>query len=282
MAISKVSDLNSLFNLIFEDALFVAREQNMMTNLVHNYSARGWMDRKVPVYPEIVAQSVAEGIDFANPTTFDKQVLATLSPGEVMSQTILTDRRIETDPEDARVDAATELGNSIATKIDKDLVADFASLTTGKGAAGSALTIGICAAAISKLRNNNAPNPLNVVLHPYGWHDVWTQLGQPAANQAFLGDLANEALKAFFVGQMLAAKWFTSSNIAVDVDADAVGACFHPDALAFDSRKSPLLEPERDASLRAWELNISAGYAHGVRRNAFGVKITHDATEPTT
>lgn len=282
MAISKVSDLNNLFNNIFEDALFVAREQNMMTNLVHNYSAKGWMDRKVPAYPEITAQAVAEAVDFANPTTFDKQTLATLSPGEIMAQTILTDRRIDTDPEDARNDAAQELGNSIATKIDTDLAADFASLTTGKGTAGSALTIGICAAAVSKLRNNKAPAPINVVLHPYGWHDVWTQLGQPAANQAFLGDLANEALKAFFVGQMLAAKWFTSANIAVDALDDAVGAAFHPDALAFDSRKSPMLEPERDASLRAWELNISAGYAHGVRRNAFGVKLTHDATEPTS
>lgn len=281
MAISKVSDLNSLFNSIFEDALFVAREQNMMTNLVHNYSAKGWMDRKVSIYPEIVAQSVAEGVDFANPTTFDKTVLATLSPGEIMAQSILTDRRIDTDPDEARQDASTELGNSIATKIDKDLCTTFTSFTAGKGSAGNSLSIAKCAAALSKLRTNNVPNPIYVVLHPYGWHDVWTELGQPAANQALLGDLANEALKAFFVGQMLAAKWFTSANIAIDGSDDAVGAAFHPDALAFDSRKSPTLEPDRDPSLRAWELNISAGYAYGVRRNAFGVKLTHDATEPT-
>ena len=46
MAISTVSDLNSLFNLIYEDAVFVAREQNLMVNLVRNFSARGWMSRK--------------------------------------------------------------------------------------------------------------------------------------------------------------------------------------------------------------------------------------------
>lgn len=281
MAISKVSDLNGLFNTIYEDALFIAREQNMMTRLVTNYSATGWMDRTIPKYPEITAQSVGEGEDFNNPTTFDKQVLKTLTPGEIMAQTRLTDRRIDTDPEDARSDSSTELGNSIATKIDKDLVADFASFTTGKGSAGNALTIAKVAAGISVLRNNNTPNPIYVVLHPYGWHDVWTELGQPAANQAFLGEIANEALKAFFVGQMMAAQWFTSANIVVDSLDDAVGGVFNPQALAFDTRKAPTLEPERDASLRAWELNMSAGYAHGTRRITFGAKLTHDATEPT-
>ena len=111
--------------------------------------------------------------------------------------------------------------------------------------------------------------------------DVWVELGQPAANQAFLGDLANEAMKAFFVGQMLAAQWFTSANIAIDGSDDAVGAAFHREALAIDTRKEMTMEPERDASARLWELNMTAGYAHGVRRNTFGVKLTHDATEPT-
>src|SRR5687767_14150678 len=133
MAISKLSDLNSLFNLILEDALFVAREQNLMVNLVHNYSAKGWLARKISSYPQIDAQSVGEGVDYANPTTFDKTVLATLTPGEVIAQSILTDIRIDTDPDDAKRDNAMELGNAVATKVDTDLVGAFTSFTTGKG-----------------------------------------------------------------------------------------------------------------------------------------------------
>jgi hypothetical protein len=280
MAYSKVSDLNSLFNDIYEDALFIAREQNIMTALVTNYSARGWMDRKVSVYPEITAETVAEAEDFANPTTFNKTVLATLTPGEIMAQVVLTDRRIETDPDDARRDASLELGNAIATKIDKDILGNFSSFSAGVGSAASSLTLDNCAAALSKLRNANAPNPIYIVLHPYGWHDVWNELGTPGEHLAFQGDIANEALRSFFVGNWLNILWFTSSNISVDDSDDAIGAMFNPGALAFDSRKAPLMEPERDASLRAWELNMSAGYAHGVRRDGFGQKITHDATAP--
>jgi len=280
MAYSKVSDLNSLFNSIYEDALFVAREQNLMTQLVTNYSARGWMSRYISIYPEVSAETVAEGEDFSNPTTFNKTTEATLTPGEVMAQIVLTDRRIETDPDDARRDASLELGNAIGTKIDTDLVGNFSSFTAGVGTAGNSLTLDNVAAGLSKLRNANAPNPIYVVLHPYGWHDIWNELGTPAAHYAFQGEVANEALRSFFVGSWLNVQWFTSSNISVDDSDDAVGAIFNPQALAFDSRKAPLMEPERDASLRAWELNMSAGYAHGVRRDAFGQSITHDATAP--
>lgn len=282
MAISKVSSLNSLFSSIYEDALFVAREMNIMTNLVTNYSARGWMNRVIPQWAQITAESIAEGVDAANATEFNKSALATLSPGEVIAQAILTDRMIDTDPDDTRRSAATELGNAVATKIDSDLAADFASFTTDVGpGAGQAATIAKFSVGVSVLRNNKAPNPVFVVCHPYHWHDIFIQLGQPAANQALLGDVANQALRDFFVGRWINVQWYVNANISVDGSDDAVSGIFNPGALAFDSRKAPTLEPERDASLRAWELNMTAGYAHGVRRNSFGVKYTADAATPS-
>ena len=281
MAISQVAQLNSLFSDIFEDAVFIAREQNLMTNLVRNFSARGWMDRKLSFYPEIVAETVAEGEDFSNPTTFDKSGVKTLTPAEVMAQVVLTDRMIETDPQDARRDASTELGNAISTKIDKDILGEFTNISDSIGTINTALTINIMAAGVSQLRNSLAPNPIYVVLHPYQWHDIWDELGTPGTDLAFLGDAANEALRSFFVSTLLNVKWFISANIAVDGSDDAIGAIFNPTAIGFDSRKAPLMEPERDASLRAWELNISAGYAEGVIRTAFARKITSDATAPT-
>lgn len=281
MAITTKSDLNSLFANIYEQALFVAREMNVMTGLVRNFSARGWMTRNISQRPQLSAQDVAEGVDFSNPTTFGRTSLANLTPGEVMAQVVMTDVDIETDPDNARQDAARELGGSVATKIDTDLVGEFADFTTDKGTAGTALTIAKCAAAVSVLRNSSIPNPMYFVVHPYGWHDVWTELGQPAAERALLGDLANQALRDFYVGQWLNAVWFVNANISVDGSDDAVSAVFSPQAIGFDSRKEPTLEPERDASLRAWELNIVAGYAHEAIRTGYGVKLTHDATEPT-
>ena len=133
MAVTTTTELNALFNVIYEDALLVAREQVIMTNLVSNFSAKGWMTRTFKNRPTISAVAVAEVEDFAAPTTFGATAVGTLTPGEVMTQVVLTDREIETDPDDARTQAVTEMGNAIAAKIDTDLLADF-SLLTQKGA----------------------------------------------------------------------------------------------------------------------------------------------------
>ena len=278
--ITTTSDLNSLFNLIHEDALFVARESVIMVGLVRNFSATGYMARKLGIRPQLTAQSKPEGIDYQAGETFGKTLKATLTPGVVMAQTILTDEDIATDPDNARVDASQELGDAVAEKIDTDLVGQFTDFAE-KAAAAASLTIAKCAAGISVLRNAKAPNPLYFVLHPYGWHDIWTELGQPAATYSFLGDLANEALKSFYVGAWMAASWFTSANISVDSSDDAISAVFNPQALGFDTRETPVLEPERDASRKVWELNMSAGYATEAIRTEYGRKLTHDATEPT-
>ncbi len=279
--VSKVSSLNGLFNDIYADTMFVARDSNLMAALVTGYSARGYATRTVPIYPSLAATSVAEGVDYTNAVEWTKTDAVDFVPGEIMSQVVLTDRRIQTDPSDARRDASIEMGGAIATKIDEDLVGLFSDFATDKGTAGSALTITRCAAALAKLRVDKVRAPFSFVLHPYGWHDIWTELAQPAVNQAFLGDTANQAMRDYFTGNFLAAMWFTSANISIDGSDDAVSGVFNREALALDTREAPTLEPERDASKRAWELNLHAGYATGVRRDDYGVALTHDATEPS-
>jgi hypothetical protein len=110
---------------------------------------------------------------------------------------------------------------------------------------------------------------------------VWVELGSPALTAAFLGDVANEALRQYFVGSFIGLQWFTNANIAVDASDDSSGAVFHRASLAFDTRTPMTMEPDRDPSLAAWELNVVTRYAVGVRRANWGYEIIHDATAPT-
>jgi hypothetical protein len=281
MAVSTVSSLNGLFNAIFEDAIFVAREVNLMAGLVTNYTANTMANRRLGIYPKLNATEVTEGVDFTLATEWTKTDQMTITPTTKMVQVIITDERLMTDPDDARRDASTEMGAAIGTRIDTDLVGLFSGFSARKGAAGTTLTISNCAAAVAVLRNNNVPNPIWFVLHPYHWHDVWVELGQPAANQAFLGDTANEAMRSYYVGTFLNAQWFVDANISVNADDDAYSAVFHREALALDTRTPPTMEVERDASLRAWELNMIVRYGVAERRDNFGVGLIADATEPT-
>ena len=114
VGLSGVAELNSYFNNIYEDAVFVARDQSLATRMVRVFTdGRGDQTRSVTTYPEITPAVVAEAEDFAAPTAFDKTLLSTLTPAEYMAQVILTDRRLETDPQNARQDAGIELGMAL-------------------------------------------------------------------------------------------------------------------------------------------------------------------------
>lgn len=285
MAITKVSDLNSLYADIYERALFVSRDMNLMQGLVTVRGAQGYMVRRVSTRPQLTAVTKAAGVDFASPTTFGRTAGNTFTPAVAFAQALLTDEDVATDPDSAVQDVSREGGMAIASKVDTDLVGTFSSFNTDKGAAGAALTIAKCAAGISVMRNSSVQGPFSFVLHPYGWHDVWTELGQPAATFDMLGEVANEALREFYVGRFLAAQWYVSANISVDGSDDAVSGVFNAEAIMLDVREGFMMEPERDASLKATEFNFSMGYAYGVYRDSasasYGIALTHDATEPT-
>ena len=281
--IQQISSLGGLFNGIFEDAIFTVQEMSLMARLAKPYSATGWMTRDVTKHAEVpTAQNVDEDQDYSNPRE-NARTSVTLTPGEIMAQQILTDRDIDTDPSAARSDSATWLAQSITNKIESDLLGLFSSLTRGTGTLNSALTLDFIAEAIAILRVTSKGNggPIFVLLHPFQWLDIWNELGSPAGTQAFLGDIANAAMREMFVGSFLGASWFQTSSIVVDGDDDAYGAVFNRECFALDTRKAPVLEPERDASKRAWELNMSAGYAYGIIRAEMGVYIRSDASSPS-
>lgn len=281
MAITALSDLNGLYNTIYERALFVAREQNLMSNLVDQRSATGWMNRVIPIRAQVSAVTVAETTDYASPTTMSKTAKATLTPGEIIAQALLTDIMMDTDPDSAVSDTAMELGGAVATKIDEDLTAEFANFTTDKGTgAGLAFTLASLATGYATLVNAKALQygAINAVLHPFHYHDIWLELGQPDTN--FLNAERDNALVNYFRGQLVGANIYISANIAVDVSDDAVSGMFNTPAIMLDTRRAPRLEPDRDASARATEWNMTAGYATGVVRDEFGVGLTADATAP--
>ena len=279
MAVTQVSDLSSLFNTIYEDALFVARETNLMSQLVENRSGKGWMTRVVPIRPAIAAVAVAETEDFNSPTTFGLTTKATLTPAEVIAQVVLTDRDMDTDPHGAVQDATFELGGSIATKIDEDLIALFPSLGSDVGAgAGNPATLTTISRGVAVLRNEKAQQygKIAIVLHPYHWHDIYVEIGVPSTSLP-ASEFANKALRDYFVSDMIGANWFVSANISVDASDDAISGIFVPPAMMLDTRRPMRLETERDASARAYEMNMTAGYAVGVVRSEFGVEYTADA-----
>jgi hypothetical protein len=283
MAVTYVSDLNSLFNTIYDRAIFVAREMNLMANLVDNRSGQGWMTRIVPTRPAVTAVAVNENADFASPTTFGRTNQATLTPIEIISQVVLSDRDMETDPDSAVQDATRELGASIATKIDVDLMGLFDDFSANSlGTAAGTITLSHVAAAVARISAAHATQygGISAVLHPYHWHDLWVELGKPTTNFV-ASEIANQALKDYYVATLVGATWYVSSNMGTVASDDAWSGVFAPPAIMLDTRRPARFEQQRDASARAYEMNITAGYAVGIVRDTFGAGIIADATAPS-
>lgn len=283
MAVSTTSDIAGFFNDIFEEAMVVFRAQNLMANLVTPYTGTGLAPRKQGIRPALETDVVQEGVTVSKAQTWNKSTQMELTPFIRHGQSVVTQSQIDTDPDDAMGSASDELGRTLATDLDTDIANLFSSFSTGLGTANSAITMKIAAAAMAILQNKKVPMPYNYVLHPFHWHYLWVELGQPGANQAFLGEVANEAMRNYRVNEFNGATWYVNPNIAVDDNSDAVSAVFSRVALALDVRQAPSLSVTEKPEIAGYgyQLDLESWYAVGIRRNEAGVKLTADATQPT-
>ena len=275
MAATTSTTLDDLFVNIIAQARFTAEEQSLMMGLVTQYNIQSQAGKtiQIPKYPAIVAADVAEGTDLTSTTVSTSKVEVTI--GEVGAQVLLTD--MATYGADSPAEAmGTILGNAIATKMDKDLLALFAGFSGALGAANQEITVADLFKAAATLRANKVTGSMAAVVHPFQAYQLKANLTNTFANPNG-GDLQNEAMRNGYVGTIAGIDIYESANITVDANDDAVAAVFAPEALAIAVKRDFNLEAERNASLRAFELNATAVYGVAELDDSFGVKITADA-----
>ena len=276
MAATTSTTLDDLFVNIIAQARFTAEEQSLMMGLVTQYNIQNQAGKtiQIPKYPAISAADVAEGTDLSSTTVSTSKVEVTI--GEVGAQVLLTD--MATYGADSPAEAmGTLLGNAIATKMDTDLLALFSGFSGALGAAGQEITVADLFKAAATLRSNKVTGSMAAVVHPFQAYQLKANLTNTFANPNG-GDLQNEAMRNGYVGTIAGIDIYESANLSVDGSGDAVAAVFAPEALAIAVKRDFNLAPQRDESLRAWELNATAVYGVAELDDDFGVKITADAT----
>lgn len=278
---SKVSDLGTLYPNMYDDTLFVARDNTLMAGLVTNASGSTYAPRYLPIYNEITASAVSEG---GTPSTqqLTKGTADTITPQTIAVKVPLTDERIMTDPDSAGNAVAVEGGLAIAKKVDQDLLAEFANFTQQFGAAGSALTVKRCAAAVAYIRAQNSMSVPTVVLHPYTWYSVYNELSQNGVTTraANATDVVNTAMRDFWVNDYQGAQWYTSSNLGTGTAV--VNGIFNREAIMLDTRTPLSMEADRDPDSRSFYYYFNMRYGTGTPRPTFGCKLTADASVPSS
>lgn len=275
MAATTSATLDDLFANIIAQARFTAEEQSLMMGLVTQYNIGNQAGKtiQVPKYPAIAAADLTEGTDMTSTTVSTSSVSITV--GEVGAQVLLTDLAAMGAGNPAE-ELGTVLGNAIATKIDTDLIALFDGFSSSIGTAGAEITVADLFKAAATLRANKVTGVINAVVHPYQAYQLKANLTNTFANPNG-GDLQNEAMRNGYVGTIAGINVYESANVSIDGSDDAKGAVFAPEALAIAMKRDFQIEPQRDASNRAFELNATAIYGVGELDDSFGVEVLSDA-----
>jgi len=170
----------------------------------------------------------------------------------------------------------TVLGNAIATKIDKDLIALFSGFTSEFGGANAEITVADLFKAAATLRNNKVVGSMAAVVHPFQAYQLKAGLTNTFASGT-LSDVGNEAMRNGFVGSIAGIDIYESANFTLDGNGDAVAAVFAPEALAIAMKSEFNLETQRNATRRGTELVATAVYGVAELDDSYGVAITADA-----
>jgi len=286
MAGSTSVTLNDLLPTIVQEAMFVANERSIMRGLVKNYSLAPAQGKtiQVPIYPVQTAVALTEGDDFNN--TAVSTDVATFNIGQVGLMTMVTDLALNASASNVVADLGRLFGEAVAKKIDQDLMAKFESFTTNViGSSSTTITPALVMQGITKLKNLGVnTDDIVAVLHPsiaYDLKAALTTQGNAAFTGGAYGDVANEAMRQGYVGQLFGVQIFESSNaplITSGLAGDYAGAIFHRDALGFGLMRDIQIETQRRARAIGTDVVCSAMYGAGVVYEQYGVLASFDST----
>ena len=275
------SSISELYTEIIQEAIFTFQETSVMRPLVTTYNITGQGKQvAVPVFPTISASAVAEGSDLAN--TEVNPTEATITASEVGVMTTLTDLARESSSRPIAQDIGRVFGESIAKKVDTDLVNLFGSFASGNdlGSAGSELTADLLLQAEATLRALNVPKPYVAVFHPkamFNLKKTLTSAGYVASQAPAISSVGENVFNSGFVGSMFGIDLYENANITINSADDSVGAVFHPISIGLALKEDFKIETQRDASLRATEIVGSIMKGQAIIKDNYGCAITVDS-----
>jgi hypothetical protein len=281
------ADAAALINDIYEGSLLTLRSDNVLVPTVTIFNdTMGMQPRKVTSRTSTNMRAIAEAEDLAA-TKFGKSLLSTLTPARYGDQILLTDEEVRSDSDDVRMEASDDLGGGASELVDSTIAAYFDNLTGGTvGAALGTVTWSQIFAARSLLVQAKVRGPYFCALGAGQWFHLTNAggtAGAPTTGFTRSTEFQDRSINNYFVAAPMGDVTFVvCPNITGANTGTAFGALYARIALAYDERDPFNIEPQRDASRGAWELNANLRFAAGLWRPACGITIASTDVIPTT
>ncbi len=292
MPFTTLTELGDTIPTIIEKALLTSQHNAVMAGLCWNKRKQKGSTINVPYFSEVVAYTLSDGVDMSQSEQMeDTNVQITMN--EVGCKIVLTDNALEDDQEELKSVAGKVLGQAMEKKRDTDLTGQLDDATTSLCGTGNTLTMGHIAAARATLMGNAtsaggpAPLPYVCVLHPYQTLDIVDVVTPilPAATYLNVTGTAftDDILKNYTIGRLFGMNVVEDGNIAINSTPDAKGGVFamgEGGGIILGTARDWSVRPERDESLRGWELNCVGRYGVGEYLAGWIVELFTNATAP--
>jgi hypothetical protein len=252
----------------------------------HFRLAKGEKSITVPKVAQMTAWSLTDGVDLGATEDIGMTTVS-LTTAEVGLKVILTDKLVRQENQDVFRIVGRQMGDAMARKKDRDIIALFSALNGGTtlGAAASVLTLTLLSGCIAWAKNAKCPQPIVVVHHPYAIFDIMASAAlTPVAStgSAIPHGFSEDLLKDFFKFTINGVTVFEDGNIDADASSDGIGAIFSKAAMCTIDSQELRTERERDASLRATEVVLTADYGCFELDDSYGAAMTYDVAAPGT
>jgi hypothetical protein len=224
---------------------------------------------RFPIYDKLSSAAISEAADFTTNSSLQTGGTVDVVVSEHAQKFMLTDLALGATVEDAinpsdavqkrAIGESGVIGRVAAEALqrnqDQDVTALFAALDSSTGSNSGPLTSTLLINGITTLNINNVPTDRRVaILHSKQWQALLPTFD----DASMFGANGAEIIATGAVGNLYGCLIFQTNNVATaTVSSSTVyaGAIIHPSAIALAQKGSlPMIETERDASLRATEI----------------------------
>ena len=286
MATNVAAGFTNQEKILIEKARFYAQHNAIMPELVEKFTMpKGHRQITINRYQNLTADALIDGVDMAVGKALTVDTV-TLTTSEFGLKVIVTDKMVRELVDNVYANVGKMAGDAMAKYRDNLLIALFASVATNTiGGAGTEMTLGHLAAAHSILDQVPAPGDYVGVFHSYTLKDLWDDLTAHGANVHVPWlNLSEQMARKYIRGRdkISGMPILVDGNLTADAADDVISGVFAREAFGMCTEKQWGMEKERDASLRAYEINFVADEGVAELKDDYCVQCTFDAEQETS
>jgi len=252
--------------------------------LIEQFSLpKGSKQVTVPKVNQMTMSDLQDGVDIVDEEDIGMTTVD-LTASEVGAKVILTDKLVRQAADNVFSIIGRQLGDGMARKKDGDVLDLYTNLNSGTklGAATKFMKASNVQAVIAYAKANKFGSQLYILHHPNAVAYLAKEAATTASTAAteISSGWSADLLKSFWGGlrPMNGVSIFEDGNISEDSDGDGIGVIADKSAMAALNSVDTRTERQRDASLRATEVVMTADYGVFELDDSRGAGITFDVT----